>query len=158
MPVSLEFINQLQHAINLVATRNDTQSEQVAIIPSGTIDISAGENQLVELDHRWEDRIQKLTSAPNDPATWAEIHFNAFQNMIFVDISFIRGYNGLLVFTNSQGNYVLDATEPYTGGQNTDLISYYRSRVPIGQGYIVPDDHSSSHGTQDTHINLEIYS
>ncbi|CAF1303862.1 unnamed protein product [Adineta ricciae] len=148
-----------------------------------TIDIAAGENQLVELDHGWEGRIQKLTGAPNDPATWAEIHFNAFQNMTFVDISLIRGYNGSLVFTSndgslktgvkdnlffnapnqfklkdSQGNHVLDATEPYTGGQNMDLISYYRSRVPIGQGYIVPDDHSSSHGTQDTHIKLEIYS
>ena len=124
--------------------------------------------------------MQKLAGAPNDPATWAEIHFNAFQNMTFVDISLIRGYNGSMVFSSAdgslntgvkddlfsgapsqfkikdyQGNDVLDATEPYTGGQNADLIAYYRSRVSEGQGYIIPDDHPSSHGTQDTHINLE---
>ena len=103
--------------------------------------------------------------------------------MTFVDIRLIRGSNGSLVFTSndgslntdvkenlfpnapnqfkvkdSQGNDVLDATEPYKGGQNTDLDAYYRSRVPIGQGYIVPDDHPSSHVTQDTHINLKFYS
>ncbi|CAF5228139.1 unnamed protein product, partial [Rotaria magnacalcarata] len=58
---------------------------------------------------------------------------------------------------DSGGNYVLDATEPYGGGQNGELIAYYRSRVPTGHGYIVPNDHASSHGTRRTDINLKIY-
>ncbi|CAF1589862.1 unnamed protein product, partial [Rotaria magnacalcarata] len=50
-----------------------------------------------------------------------------------------------------------DATEPYGGGQNGELIAYYRSRVPTGHGYIVPNDHASSYGTRRTDINLKIY-
>ncbi len=150
--------------------------------PEKTIELQPGQSQSVELDNGWEGRVQKLTGAPHDPATWAETHFNAFQNMTFADISFIRGYNGSMVFSSpddslntgvkndlfsdapnqfkikdSQGNDVLDATEPYIGGRNTDLIAYYRTKVPEGQGYIIRDDHSSSHGTKDTHINLEVY-
>ncbi|UJR17008.1 hypothetical protein I4U23_003906 [Adineta vaga] len=136
----------------------------------------------VTLDYGWEGRVQKLNGASNDPATWSEIHFNAWNNMTFADISLIRGYNGSMVFftndgslhtgikdnlfrgapdrckrRNSRGIHVLDATEPYSGGQNHDLIAYYRSRVPKGDGYIVPNDHPSSHGTKNTHINLKIY-
>jgi hypothetical protein len=143
------------------------------------IDLQPGQSQSVVLDNGWEGRVQKLSGAPNDPATWAEIHFNAFQNMTFADISLIRGYNDSMVFSSSdgslntgvsddlfadapnqfkikdsQGNDVLDATEPYTGGQNGELIAYYRTRVPERQGYLVPDDHPSSHGTKDTHMNL----
>jgi hypothetical protein len=58
---------------------------------------------------------------------------------------------------DSNGTDVLNATEPYTGGRNTDLIAYYRTKVPKGQGYIIPNDHPSSHGTPDTHINLEVH-
>jgi hypothetical protein len=146
------------------------------------IELQPGQSESVELENGWEGRVQKLSGSPNDPATWAEIHFNAFQNMTFADISLIRGYNGSMNFSStdgtlntgikddlfagapnqfkikdSQGNDVLDATEPYTGGQNGELIAYYRTKVPEGQGYIVPDDHPSSHGTQDIHINLEAY-
>jgi hypothetical protein len=147
-----------------------------------TIELQPSQSQSVQLDNGWEGRVQKWTGASNDPATWAEIHFNAWQNMTFADISLIRGYNGSMVFStddgslntgvrddlfsgapnrfkikDSQGNDVLDATEPYTGGQNGDLIAYYRTRVPQGYGYIVPDDHASSHGTNSTRINLEAY-
>jgi hypothetical protein len=147
-----------------------------------TIELQSGENHSIELDHGWEGRVQKLTGASNDPATWAEIHFNGFQNITFADISFIRGYNGSMIFSStdgslntgvdndlfsdapnqfkikdSQGNDVLEATESYTGEQNTDLIAYYRTKVPDGRGYIIPNDHSSTHGTQDTHINLIAY-
>ncbi|CAM4982881.1 unnamed protein product [Rotaria socialis] len=147
-----------------------------------TILLRRNQSLSVRLDNGWEGRVQRITGASNDPATWAEVHFNAWHNMTFADISFIRGYNGSMVFStndgslhtgtrdnlyrgapyrckrrDSGGNYVLDATEPYGGGQNGELIAYYRSRVPTGHGYIVPNDHASSHGTRRTDINLKIY-
>ncbi|CAF3612941.1 unnamed protein product [Rotaria sp. Silwood1] len=146
------------------------------------IEVGPHESQSVILENGWEGRIQKLSGAANDPATWAEIHFNAWQNMTFADISLIRGYNGSMVFTSSDGtlhtgiandlwaeapakfkikdsygNDVLVPTEPYTGGRNDELIAYYRRKVTKGNGYLIPDDHASSHGTHDANINLEIY-
>ncbi|CAF4640284.1 unnamed protein product, partial [Rotaria sp. Silwood2] len=146
------------------------------------VEVQPHGNQSVILEHGWEGRIQKLSGAANDPATWAEIHFNAWQNMTFADISLIRGYNGSMVFTSSdgtlrtgmtgdlwtdapnkfkikdsQGNDVVAPTEPYTGERNDELVAYYRRKVTEGNGYLIPDDHGSSHGTGDTHINLEVY-
>ena len=123
-----------------------------------------------------------MTGSPSDPATWAEIRFNGWQDMTFFDISLIRGFNGAMVFStvdgrrrtgftndlrpgapskyrvkDSNGYDVLEPTEPYTGGRNHDLVSYYRRKVSKGNGYIVPDDHASSLGTTDKQINLDIY-
>ncbi|CAF1391393.1 unnamed protein product [Adineta steineri] len=181
MANTINVINRSNRSVNVGFFKN-VAAYSPSFESEKSIELQPGENQSVELDNGWEGRVQKLTGASNDPATWAEIHFNAFQNMTFTDISFIRGYNGSMVFSStdgslntgitddlyanapnqfkikdSQGNDVLDATEPYTGGQNGDLIAYYRTRIPEGQGYVVPDDHASSHGTQDTHINLEVY-
>ncbi|CAF2504888.1 unnamed protein product [Rotaria sp. Silwood2] len=146
------------------------------------IELKPHTSQLVKLEQGWEGRIQKLSGAAKDPATWAEIHFNAWKNMTFADISLIRGYNGSMLFTSnddtlrtgmtddlwaeapekfkakdSKGNNVLAPTEPYTGGRNEELVAYYRRRVTNGNAYLIPDDHASSHGTQDIHINLELY-
>ena len=60
--------------------------------------------------------------------------------------------------TRDAGGYnVLQATQPYTGGTNYDLVAYYRGEVSTGNAYILPDDHASTHGTKDKFINLAIY-
>ncbi|CAF0789787.1 unnamed protein product [Rotaria sordida] len=52
-------------------------AEKIVIIPPGA-------TQTVSLAQGWEGRLQKLTEAPTDPTTWAEIHFNAWQDMTLV--------------------------------------------------------------------------
>jgi hypothetical protein len=94
--------------------------------------------------------------------------------MTYCGIRLIRGYNGAMVFwssdsllrtgfTNdffdggpnqlktkdSRGYDVLQPMQPYTGGANDALVKYYRTVVPEGEDYILPDDHASSHGTND---------
>lgn len=155
---------------------------QPSFMPEKTVMVAPGATQTVSLTHGWEGRLQKLTGAPADPATWAEIHFNAWQDMTFCDISLIRGFNGAMVFSSvdgklrtgftndlrprapskyrvkdSNGYDVLQPTEPFTGGRNHELVAYYRSEVTQGNAYIIPDDHASSHGTTDKRINLDIY-
>ena len=148
-----------------------------------TIHISPGASQMVTLNYGWEGRVQKLSGAPADPATWAEIKFDAsFMGMTFCDISLSRGFNGAMQFSSqdgslrtgftndlypeapskfktkdSGGNNVLEATQPYTGGTNDELVNYYRGKVSNGNGYLLPDDHASSHGTKDKRMNLAIY-
>jgi hypothetical protein len=135
------------------------------------------------LDYGWEGRVQKLSGAPADPATWAEIKFDAsFMGMTFCDISLIRGFNGAIQFSSqdgslrtgfiddlypdapaqfktqdSGGNYVLQPTQPYSGGTNMELVNYYRGKIATGDGYVLPDDNSSTHGTTNKIINLDIY-
>ncbi|CAF3813101.1 unnamed protein product [Rotaria sp. Silwood1] len=160
----------------------NTGANQPSFVAEKAINISPGETLSASLAHGWEGRLQKLTGAPHDPATWAEIHFNAWQDMTFCDISLIRGFNGAMVFSSvdgrlrtgftndlrqrapskykvkdSKGYDVLQPTEPYTGGRNDELVAYYRENVSKGNAYLIPDDHSSSHGTTDKKINLEIY-
>ena len=50
---------------------------QPSFQPEQTINVSPGSSQVVSLDGGWEGRVQKLTGAAADPATWAEIHFDA---------------------------------------------------------------------------------
>ena len=153
-----------------------------SFVAEKTVLLRRNQSLSVRLDNGWEGRVQSLTGASNDPATWAEVHFNAWHNMTFADTTFIRGHNGSMVFSSndgslhtgtrdnlyrgapnrckrrdSGGNYFLDATEPYSGGQNGELIAYYRSRVPTGHDYIILNDHAGSHGTRSMHINLTIY-
>ncbi|CAF1020219.1 unnamed protein product [Adineta steineri] len=53
-----------------------------------TMDIVPGAAQTVDLVYDWEGQIQKFGGAANDPATWAEIKFDAaFQRITFCDIS-----------------------------------------------------------------------
>lgn len=135
------------------------------------------------MDNGWEGRVQKLSGVPADPATWAEIKFDAsFMGMTFCDISLIRGFNGAMEWSSQDkslktgftddlypdapsqfktidaGNKdVLQPTQPYSGGTNTALVEYYRKKVSTGNAYILPDDHASSHGTKDKTMNLDIY-
>ncbi|CAF3319507.1 unnamed protein product [Rotaria sp. Silwood2] len=173
--------NRGSHPISVGFFQN-TGANQPSFVAEKTINISPGGTVSVSLAYGWEDRLQKLTGAPPDPATWAEIHFNAWQDMTFCDISLIRGFNGAMVFSSvdgslrtgftndlrqgapskykvkdSKGYDVLQPTEPYTGGQNQELVAYYRQSVSQGNAYIIPDDHASSHGTTAKQINLEIY-
>lgn len=148
-----------------------------------TINVAPGSSLAVQLSRAWEGRVQKLTGLPSDPATWAEINFDAkFMGMTFCDISLIRGYNGAMEFSSqdgllktgfknniypsapnqfkrkdSGGYDVLEPTQPFTGGTNQDLVNYYRTVVSKGNSYILPDDHASSHGTKNKRINLIIY-
>ena len=138
---------------------------------------------MVTLPHGWQGRVQKLSGSPSDPASWAEIKFDAsFMGMTFCDISLIRGFNGAMFLSSadgalrtgfttdlfpgapgqfkmrdSKGNNVLQPTQPFTGGTFNVLVSYYRSKVSTGTAYILPDDHASSHGTKDKTILLDIY-
>jgi hypothetical protein len=173
--------NRGSHSISVGFFKNVGPS-QPSFVAEKTITVSSGETQSVSLKHGWEGRLQKLTGTPTDPATWAEIHFNAWQDMTFCDISLIRGFNGAMVFSSvdgrlrtgftndlrqgapskykvkdSKGYDVLQPTEPYTGGRNHELVAYYRKSMSKGNAYIIPDDHASSHGTKDKQINLEIY-
>ncbi|CAF3066339.1 unnamed protein product, partial [Rotaria sp. Silwood2] len=157
-------------------------SYQPSFVAEKVVTILPGATVTVSLANGWEGRLQKLTGAPADPATWAEIHFNAWQDMTFCDISLIRGFNGAMVFSSvdgslrtgftndlrpgapykfkvkdSNGYDVLQPTEPFTGGRNDELVAYYRGQVSQGNAYIIPDDHASSHGTTDKRMNLEIY-
>ncbi|CAF1100135.1 unnamed protein product [Rotaria sordida] len=157
-------------------------SFQPSFVAEKIVIISPGATQTVSLAQGWEGRLQKLTGAPADPATWAEIHFNAWQDMTFCDISLIRGFNGAMVFSSADGSLrtgftndlrpgapskfkvkdsngydVLQPTEPFTGGRNDELVAYYRGKVSQGNAYIIPDDHASSHGTTGKRMNLEIY-
>ncbi|CAF0939253.1 unnamed protein product, partial [Didymodactylos carnosus] len=147
-----------------------------------TITVLPGQSKTVEFVAGWEGRAQKLTGASNEPATWAEFHFNAWNDMTFGDISYIRGNNGAMVMTSedgsmksgtsenliaeapaslrktdSSGTSILDATEPYTGGKNNALIQYYRSKVQEGQGYIEHTDDKSAHGTTSKQLKLDVY-
>jgi hypothetical protein len=60
--------------------------------------------QSISLDYGWEGRLQKLSGAPADPATWAEIHFDGYLGMTFCDISLIRGFNGAMQFSSEDGS------------------------------------------------------
>ncbi|CAF0843877.1 unnamed protein product [Adineta steineri] len=102
--------------------------------------------------------------------------------MTFCDSSLIRGFNGAMVFSSSdgslrtefindlypdaptqfktkdtKGNNIRHPTQPYTGGTHYDLVNYYRGKFSIGNAYILPDDHLSSHGTTDKRIFVDIY-
>lgn len=156
---------------------------QPSFKPERTIKVAPRSSNKVKLGYAWEGRIQKLTGSPSDPATWAEINFDAkFKGMTFCDISLIRGYNGAMEFSSQDGSLktgftkdiypsapkkfkrkdsggynVLESTQPFTGGTNQELVNYYRKVVSNGNSYILPDDHASSHGTKDKRINLTIY-
>lgn len=136
---------------------------QPSFQPERTINLPLGTLQVAQLGH-----VHKLTGAPSDPATWAEIHFDtSFMGMTFFDVSLIRGFNGAMVFSSQDGSlktdfttnlysgapnqfktrdtggyYVLQPTQPYTGGTNYDLVQYYREKVSTGNAYILSDDHS----------------
>jgi hypothetical protein len=148
-----------------------------------TIDLAPKGHKTINLAGGWEGRVQKLSGAPADPATWAEIKFDAsFMGMTFCDISLIRGYNGAMKFSSpdkslrtgftkdlyrgapakfkskdSGGNSVLQPTQPYTGGTNNELVNYYRKQISNKDGYLLPNDHGSAHGTKSKKINLDIY-
>ena len=148
-----------------------------------TIYVRRRSSKIVTLANGWEGRVQKLSGAPADPATWAEIKFDAsFMGMTFCDISLIRGFNGAMQFSSqdgslrtgftddlypdapehfktqdSGGNNVLQPTQPYSDGTNDELVNYYRRKVPTGAAYVLPDDNASSHGTTDKTMNLAIY-
>jgi hypothetical protein len=156
---------------------------QPSFQPERTIALAPGASQTVTVPHGWEGRVQKLSGSPSDPATWAEIKFDAsFKSMTFCDISLIRGFNGAMLFSSadgslrtgftanlfpgapgqfktkdSKGNNVLQPTQPFTGGTLQGLVNYYRSKVSKGNAYLLPDDHASSHGTKDKNILLDIY-
>jgi len=59
---------------------------------------------------------------------------------------------------DSKRNNVLQPTQPFRGGTNQELVNYYRRKVSNSNGYLLPDDHASSHGTKDRRINLAIFS
>jgi hypothetical protein len=59
---------------------------------------------------------------------------------------------------NSKRNNVLQPTQPFRGGNNQQLVNYYRRKVSNSNGYLLADDHASSHGSQDKRINLAIFS
>ncbi|CAF0794217.1 unnamed protein product [Didymodactylos carnosus] len=63
-----------------------------------------GGSQTIAPGRKWEGRVQKITGAPADPATWVEFHFNAWQDMTFGDVSLICGYNGAVRLTSKDGN------------------------------------------------------
>ncbi|CAM4847926.1 unnamed protein product, partial [Rotaria magnacalcarata] len=181
MSNSIKVINRANKRIQIGFFKNRGPC-QPSFDAEQTIEVEPNASKSVELAHEWEGRVQKVSGATTDPATWAEIHFNAWQNMTFADISLIRGYNGSMMFSSSdgtlhtgmtgnlwteapqqfkvkdtRGNDVLAPTEPYTGGRNDELVAYYRRKVKEGNAYLIPDDHPSSHGTKDTHINLDVY-
>jgi len=57
------------------------------------------------LTHGWEDHVQKLSSAPSDRATWAEIKFDVtFMGMTCCDINLIRGFTGAMQFSSHNGS------------------------------------------------------
>ncbi|CAF4199774.1 unnamed protein product [Rotaria sordida] len=125
-------------------------AEKIVIVPPGA-------TQTVSLRQGWEGRLQKLTGAPADPATWAEIHFNAWQYMIFygsLRTSFTNdlrsGAPSKFKVKDSNGYDVLQPTEPFTGGRNDELDAYYREKVAQGNAYIIPDDYASSHDKNTT--------
>ncbi|CAF1173830.1 unnamed protein product [Didymodactylos carnosus] len=147
------------------------------------IDIGPGaSSEHVQLAEGWEGRAQKLSGKPEDPATWLEFHFNAWQDMTFADISLIRGYNGAAKISSedgtanrgfsqdlygdapekykmkdSNGTPVLAATEPYTGGRNDELVAYYRSKVENGQAWMDNTDKHADRGTVNKQLNFEFF-
>ena len=57
---------------------------QPSFQPVQTVYVAPGRSQAVQLSYGWEGRVQKVTGAPADPATWAEIHFDAYLGLTFV--------------------------------------------------------------------------
>ncbi|CAF4166593.1 unnamed protein product, partial [Adineta steineri] len=77
MANTINVINRSNRSVNVGFFKN-VAAYSPSFESEKSIELQPGENQSVELDNGWEGRVQKLTGASNDPATWAEIHFNAF--------------------------------------------------------------------------------
>ena len=161
---------------NLGDFRPSFDAEKVVDVGSGA------SSEPVQLAEGWEGRAQKLSGKPEDPATWLEFHFNAWQNMTFADVSLIRGHNGAAKISSedgtanrgfsqdlysdapekykmedSSGTPVLAATEPYTGGRNDELVTYYRSKVETGQAWMDDTDKHADRGTVNKQLCIEYF-
>jgi len=148
-------------------------AEQTAVLaPSAT--------QVVNVAEGWAGRVQKLTGSQSDPATWGEVTFNGYENLMYFDVSYIRGNNGPVVLSDAEGNVagtaedlrgeapgalhttdssghdVLDATEPFSGGSNGALISFYRSHSD-GNGYVINSDSQYVRSSNTNAVVAEFY-
>lgn len=174
--------NSGNHAVNVGFFKN-LGDYQPSFSAERTILVNGREgSQTVTLDHGWEGRVQKVTGAPADPATWVEFRFNAWQDMTFGDVSLIRGYNGATRLTSkdgslnrgfskdlysgapqqykvhdSKGTAVLAATETWTGSRHEELVSYYRQHLARDQAYIINSDHEASQGTNSKDLIIEFF-
>jgi hypothetical protein len=151
--------------------------------PYNVIEVQPGGYAVIQLPHGWSGRVQ-LMGGPNghadDPSTWAEVTFNAWENMAFLDISAIRGVNcGLSMrasdgstsmqiptdivqrapqgvkVQDSTGAWVVRDTEGYDGSVHQDVVDFLKSVTDTTQAYFRHDDDAATHATHDPHLVFE---
>lgn len=151
--------------------------------PYNVVVVQPGGHAVLQFPEGWSGRVQ-LMGGPNgradDPSTWAEVTFNAWQNLLYMDISSIRGVNcGLnmrasdgstemhiptdivqrapdsVKVQDSTGAWVIRDTEGYDGVLHQDVVDYLKTVTDTTQTYMRHDDDLATHATRDAHVVFE---
>lgn len=153
--------------------------------PNNVYTIQPGQQVTLSMPDSWQGRAQKLTGNGSDPATWAELNFEDKNgvNKTWYDESLIRGYNGALTISptngdggtagsstpilsgapsstltkDSNGNTVINATEPYSGGVNQDVVDYEDQSVGNTNAYVRNFDNGAVRTSDDNSLTVNFY-
>ena len=164
-----------------VALFEDLAPEQPSFEPSTVVSLAMGQSTTLPIPNGWSGRAQKLLAGAGDPATWGELTYNGAYNQVWGDVSYLRGHNGAMTMTTSDGSFgvagtsenllaegstlqtqdpagntVLPPTEPYTGGVNQPLVDFYRAHNS-GGGYVRNTDNYQVHTSADQNVVIDIW-
>lgn len=176
---AMTVINQGPNAITVGFFQNNAP-DSPGFASDLTIALDPGTAETVTLPFGWSGRVQKLTGSVSDPATWGEVTFNGWQNLVFMDVSYIRGNNGAMTLgdssgplsgtsedlldeapgdlqtTDSNGNTILPATEGYDGSIDWALIGYY-AQHGNGDGFVQSSDTQFIRASSDPNVVVTLY-
>ncbi|OPA86142.1 hypothetical protein BFW87_25685 [Pseudomonas fluorescens] len=173
---TLNFTNERDTPMTIVFTANANQPA----IPS--ITLQPGESLAQAFPEGWSGNFRS-TTGDGANATLGEVAFNggADGKQTFYDVSYIEGNNARMTIEPSAGGPVSGTLKDIVSGApdsikarddqgnvyglkkttnaeviNDSVVSYYRSAVGDGQGYVVPKDDSSTLGSQSNSLNVRI--
>lgn len=173
---TLNFTNERDTPMTIVFTANANQ----AAIPS--ITLKPGESLAQAFPEGWSGNFRS-TTGDGANATLGEVAFNggADGKQTFYDVSYIEGNNARMTIEPSAGGPVSGTLKDIVSGApdsikardehgnvyglkkttnaeviNDSVVSYYRSAVGDGQGYVVPKDDASTLGSQSNHLNVRL--
>jgi len=153
--------------------------------PNNQYTLQPGQSIVLSMPDSWQGRAQKITGKADDPATWAELNFEDKNGVskTWYDESLIRGYNGALTISptngnggvagsskailsgapaaaikhDANGNPVIDATELYTGGIDQAAIDYYNQVVGNQNAYVRNYDNGAVRTSDDNSLTVNFY-
>lgn len=175
---SLTYENKGKEAYTISFTSNAENAD--AKLPDVTL--QPGEVKTIEIPEGWGGNV-RTNKGDGKNITLGEFKFNGGdkKDQAFYDVSYIEGFNSRMQIQPMQGGRVSGTLDDLTNGVpesmkardqsgnaygikkttddnkiDGDIVKYYRNKVKDAEGYVVPDDNTSTLGTNSRNLKVDL--